>query len=161
MDIARNKMSKELFDEIYASAVAKERKAVLKEPVVEKINKPHLASVMTAHLNNSVVTEKPISHISDRLEERFDLQVGPHELGKLSAMIKNGGQNVVIKRRRFDAIIECEVMFLGKHFTCIYNQTRNVLITAYPKTKKKKKVQVGKSEKNWRRQMEDILSEED
>jgi hypothetical protein len=165
MDIARNKLSPEQFEEIYADAVANERKAVINAPAVSPdqriTEKPHLAAVVNAHLND--LTPPPrltVPHVAERLEERLDVVVGPNELGVLAQMIQNSDKAVHVVKRRQDTIVECDVAFMGKQFYCIYNMSRRALITAYPKTKKKKKVFKGKTRKvSLRQEVENQLAD--
>lgn len=161
MDMARDRLSKEVFDQIYADAVHNEREAVLVKPVLpaaEQIKKPSAEKIMTAHINNQPIPV-PVPHVVERMEERFDTIIGPNEMGILSRMILNGDSNVHIIKRRFDTILECEISFMGKHFICLYNQSRKSFITVYPKKKRKPKHKVSKPSDNWRKQIQEELED--
>jgi hypothetical protein len=169
LDVARDMLPKEQFDAIYAKAVAAERKAVLSAPSVppeDRVEKPRLATIVNNHVTGEKVKPAPaVHHAAERLEERLDLEVGPTELGVLANMIKTKDRNVRIVKQRMDCVLECEVQFMGKHFICIYNASRNSLVTAYPKRKKKHKVLKAKTkpprQKSWRDEMTDALEEMD
>jgi hypothetical protein len=152
MEVARSKLSELTFDEIYAAAVSAERRAVESAPSLpseDRVRKPALAAVIQADMQDLPRPEQP-PHVVERLDQRVDLQIGENELGELKRMVRIGDRNSRILRTRLDTVIEAEVAFMGRHFTVIYNRTRDTLVTAFLKRKKKARLKVGPKKRDWR-----------
>jgi hypothetical protein len=151
MEIARDKLEQSVFDDIYASAVELEREALAK-PTPERVHHPIIAERVTAHLND----EKPPSpppkrHAAAQIEKRMDIEVGPLDLGDLLRVVRAGGPTISVVRQSMDLVQELEISWRGKNFVVIYSKSRDKLITAYAKAKKRKfkRVKAGRP-KDWR-----------
>jgi len=150
MEIARGRLDRELFDSIHDRAVELERRDQMR-PAGASVDKPAVANRVAAHLNGEDQPERPEPHVAARLERRMDIDIGPTDLGCLLRVVNEGGPNVKVVRQFLDLIKEAVVSWRGKHFVVVYSKSRNKLITAYPKSKKrpKQKVRSGRP-KDWR-----------
>jgi hypothetical protein len=151
MEIARDKLERSVFDDIYARAVELEREALAK-PIPERVHHPIIAERIAAHLNDeNPPPPPPKRHAAAQIERRMDIEVGPLDLGDLLRVVRAGGPTISVIRQSMDLVQELEVSWRGKNFVVIYSKSRDKLITAYPKAKKRKfkKIKVGRP-KDWR-----------
>lgn len=142
VQIARSKLSQEEFDDLMSRAVAAERRridALPISPVRQHVERPVTAARIEAHLNDSDPPPFEAPHIAERLEERLDITIGPSELGALAAFVRSKGPNVKAFRTEMSKVVHYEVNWFGKHFVVVYNESRQTLITAFPKVKRKPK----------------------
>jgi len=149
MEVARGRLDRAIYDEIYQRAVGLEHKRQIRPTTADPVDKPALASRIEAHLNGE--TRPPeASHIQGRIERRLEIDVTLADLGELLRVAQAGGPNVQVVKQVMDLVQECVVNWRGKHFVVVYNKSRGKLITAFAKQRKSnKKLRAGRP-KDWR-----------
>jgi hypothetical protein len=151
MEIARDRLERTLYDSIYTRAIELERELITK-PIPERVQHPVIAEKIAAHLNGEKSPPPPPKpHVAERIEKRMDIEIGPSDLGDLLRVVRAGGPMISVLRQSMDLVQELEVSWRGKHFVVVYSKSRDKLITAYPKAKKRKpkRVKTGRP-KDWR-----------
>src|SRR6266446_9155229 len=113
MEIARDKLDREVFDSIYARAVELEREAMMR-PAGGRIENPIVAKELAAHLNGEKRPAAHKPHAAVQIERRLEIEVGPADLGDLLRIVREGGRNVTITRQSMDLHQELVVNWRGK-----------------------------------------------
>jgi hypothetical protein len=141
MQIARDLLEPAVFDEISQLAAHRVRQRATEDLTGSdrvRFGKRRIAEILSTPNDDDgtfIGDDRP--HIVRRMEERFDMTLRGADLAELSALMEAGSPNVDVLRTRFDRVEVCAVRWRGQHFVVVWNRSRNHLITAYPRAKKR------------------------